>query len=216
MQNDQEIVVIANNAVEMKSAQVSLIGYFQNKLDQLNVDLSEADQNIEIAKKRKWKVLPFQNLKRKFEKDFSFYEKIKAALDAGYVIIPNLNEVDVFAIRTTRKNPKGNVSSGGASYVQPPMEQESNTPSLGDGRYVNANTINEQWTKEEKLSNGAVFKKQMMTAIEFDDVNFPFKFVKPEIMERTAEAKESFRWSVAQSGAIGAKVRILPGQHDHR
>lgn len=114
----------------------------------------------------------------------------KAALESGYVIIPNFNEIDVFAIRTTRKRPKGNTSEGGENWVQKPNEQQSNTPELGEGRYVNADTINEEWTTQKKLSDGRVVDKTMSTAIAFDAIDFPFKFIKPEIMERTAEAME--------------------------
>jgi hypothetical protein len=183
-----EMIVVASNPKQMQEAQAKLITHFKQKTAKLKVEWDEAEKNVELARTRKWKVAPFERLLTKAKRDVEFYEKITAALEAGFVIIPNLEELDIFAIRTTRKTPRANKAHGGENWVQAPDEQVSNRPALGEGRYVNADTINKEMTVTKQLKDGNVMKQRVAIAKEFDDVDFPFHFVKPEILEKTSQA----------------------------
>jgi hypothetical protein len=185
----KDIVVVASNPQQMQSAQANLVKHFGDKLKCLNDELVEAQDNVKIAKARKWKTGPFQTQADKIQKNIDFYTKIKAALDAGYVIIPNFDDLDIFAIRTTRKKPKANIAKGGPNWVQPPESQKSNRPVLGEGRYVNADTINHVWTADiTKVGATQKEYRRMATAMAFDSIDFPFHLAKPQILNSTAEA----------------------------
>jgi hypothetical protein len=186
---EKDIVVIASNPEQMQTAQSNLVKHFATKIGALKIELKEANENLRIAKERKWKKGPFESQVEKVSQSIKFYEKIKVALEAGYVIIPNLEDLDIFAIRTTRKNPKANVASGGAGWVEPPNVQVTNRPALGEGRYVNADTINQNWTQEiTKAGDTQKSFRRMSKAIKFDNVEFPFHLAKPQILNSTSEA----------------------------
>lgn len=185
----RDVVVVASNPQQMQVAQQNLIDNFSAKLGTLRAELKDAEENVRIAKERKWKRGPFETQVNKIADRIIFYEKVKGALEAGYVIIPNFEDLDIFAIRTTRKKPKGNVASGGSGWVQTPDRQVSNRPALGDGRYVNADTINKVWTAETTPAGAAQRTfRQMATAVGFDSIEFPFHLAKPQILESTAKA----------------------------
>lgn len=186
-----DIVVVASNPQQMQAAQSELVKHFDAKLEALKADLVEAESNLAIAKARKWKTGPWSGQLKKISDNVNFYTKIKAALEAGYVIIPNLEDLDIFAIRTKKFRPKKNVAKGGNSWVQRPDAQQSDKPALGDGRYVNADTINSTWTETTKQSDGTTYQRMMSKAIAFDDVDFPFKLVKPQILEDTSKAMKA-------------------------
>lgn len=188
----KDIVVIASNPQQMQVAQQNLIKHFATKLSGLEAELSEAKENLSIAKTRKWKQGPFESAVTKLKKNIEFYEKIKAALEAGYVIIPNIEDLDIFAIRTTRYSPKANRSSGGPSWVQPPERQNSNKPALGEGRYVNADTINRTWAQDVTPAGATQKQVRMMSEAQFfDTIDFPFHLAKPQILNSTAEAMKA-------------------------
>lgn len=186
---DKSIVVVASNPQQMQKAQQDLIDHFEAKLKVLGTELAEAQENLRIAKERKWKRGPFERQVDKVQDSIKFYEKIKAALEAGYVIIPNIEDLDIFAIRTTRKKPRENISSGGSGWVQPPDRQVTSRPALGEGRYVNADTVNTTWAQDiTKAGDTQRSYKMMSKAVSFDNIEFPFHLAKPQILKSTAEA----------------------------
>ena len=185
-----EIVVVASNPEQMQIAQASLISHFKGKLEQLGADLTEAQTNLNLAKSSKWKTKPFARIVTNLENEAAFYAKVIAALEAGYVIVPNFSELDVFAIRTIKRRPKRKIARGGDGWVNPPEAQTSESPMLGGGRYVDADTENEIRTDSRQLKDGSFVNTKVATASAFQRVDFPFRFAKPEILERTADAMQ--------------------------
>lgn len=127
-----ETFLVARTQVEMASAQDKLIKWAEHHLAKKKVELADAELNLAQAKKSKWKTEPFRRLVEVANKKVVYYEKIKAALDEGYAIIPDLG-VDLFAIRTTRKSAKRNDTT--QSWGRP-SDQQTNSPPLEEGRYV--------------------------------------------------------------------------------
>lgn len=202
-----DIIVVANNAQEMQVAQASLVSNFGQKVDRLLAERDDAIKNVEAAQKNKWKVQPFRNVLNRIEKEVRFYEKIKAALEAGYVIVPNFDEIDIFAIRTTKKNVDQNITEGTQYGVRKPDQQESNNPALGAGTYVNADAVFKNYAKTVQFQDGSRREIQMSKAVEFDDVDFPFRLTKPQVLERTSEAMQKL---------IFDDIGILPNRNIKR
>lgn len=179
-----KLVVFAQNRVEMMEAQTQSVGWAFNKLNEIREELAEAEMNLEVAKTRKWKITGWQNVVRRIKKRVEYYEKIHAALSAGYVIVPNF-PIDVFAIRTRRNHPVKHYNMSTSSWGdQVDRTQKSEVLALGEGEHVDSIPIVRANVSTEASGN----KQYQWYADEFKDVDFPIKTVKPTILEETDKA----------------------------
>lgn len=194
MSNDPEdVTVIAATPKEMDASQKTLITWAEKKLTAQQADVAEAEVNWKLAKKRKWKAAPFESIVHKAKKRFIFYEKVLAALKAGYCIVPNM-DIQVFAVRTTRKKPKENLASRSGrtgEYIPEPWvkNQDSNRPPVGEGKYVDVEAFIKEDKSTHKNEKGEDRTTITQWASNFDEeIDFPFKMAKPQILNATGEA----------------------------
>jgi len=186
----EEVFVAARTVQEMNIAQVALVKWADKKIAKLKEEKKAADVNLELAKTRKWATDPFKRISALAQKKTEFYEKVKAALEAGYTIIPNM-PMDIFAVRTTRKSPKEHRNSiatqfNGRAWVK---DQETNHPPLGEGKYVSNRALEEANTWERKDKEGKIIPMETRWAEEFqEEIDFPFKLAKPVVLNATAQA----------------------------
>ncbi len=190
-EDEENIFVAARTVQEMAVAQTKLVGWADKKMSKMKAEIQAAEANLEIAKKRKWATEPFKKVVAVATRKYEFYEKAKAALEAGYTIIPDM-PFDVFAVRTSKKNPKRNDSGatsiqyGGQAWVK---DQETNNPALGEGKFVRPKAIEGSHEWEGKNKDGSAVRMQKRWATEFmDDIDFPFKFAKPVVLNAAAQA----------------------------
>lgn len=207
---EKNIVVVASNPKQMQVAQANLISWAEGKATQVRERLKEVQENLTIAVKNKWRTATLKRVASDLTKEIEFHDKVETALRNGYVIIPNFEDIDVFAIRTTRKRPKPTTVSNtdwGRSAVPMPREQESNRPAVGEGRYVDADSKNriQRWEKTDK--NNTTTKMVSATPSEFRNVDFPFQLAKPQILEKTAEAMKLL---------VFDDIGIIPGRRKAR
>lgn len=183
------MVVIARTAEEMGEAQKKLVSWADQNITALSVRLKEAETNLEFYKKKKWRTEPLKSAVRVATQDVEKWVKVKAALEAGYVIIPNMPDqaFDVFAIRTTAKNPRLNETTTRWSVD----DQKTNSPPLGEGKYVSpvATEASEQVVLKHEKDKAPVYGTSRW-AESFRDIDFPFRLAKPQILEDTAKAME--------------------------
>lgn len=189
-EEEDEVFVAARTVQEMSAAQAKLIKWAEQKMAKMKAEVEAAQTNLEIAKKRKWATEPFKRVVAAATKKFQFYEKTKAALDAGYTIIPDM-PMDVFAVRTTKKNPSRNANSrnvqhGGQAWIE---DQTTNNPALGEGKFVRPKAVEQARRWENKLSDSSANAMETRWAVEFmDDIDFPFRLAKPTVLNATAQA----------------------------
>lgn len=179
----EELTVIARNSEEMLAAQGQLTSWAANQVSEAAKELELFQENFDIAKRNKWRTVGLQAALNVARKKYQFYEKMKVAVESGYVIVPNF-PIDVFAIRTTRELPKeGATSNRWDSHIQ-----RSELPALGEGEYVSDRPTQseESWTEKDK--EGHDITKWRFTASEFRDVDFPIRAVKPQIMDEVGKA----------------------------
>lgn len=176
-----DIVVLARNPQQMQDAQKALIAWCERKLREMKADAKDLQTNYEIAVKQKWRSGVLKRHAEKAAKKVIFYSKIKAALEAGYCIIPNF-PVDIFAIRTTKNNPKRKESAWGTH------QQESNNPPIGEGKFVNATPVTRTKSINVQKSDGSVGTEVRRYAADFQDIDFPFVTAKPQILQAAAKA----------------------------
>jgi hypothetical protein len=181
-----DLFVFARNPQEMGQEQARMVAWATKRLELKKEEVDEAKANLAIAKKRKWKTSTFQAIVSKAEKKYEFYEKMKKALEEGYYIIPDM-DVQLFAVRTTRKNPKRNDHYGNWGT---PKDQESSRPPAGEGRYVDvqAFTDSKDQLVKHDVGKNPEYRRQTW-ATEFDEeVDFPFKMAKPSVLNAAAAA----------------------------
>ena len=99
-----DLELTATTPVEMQQAQAALIEWCGRKIAAMKHDAAELAENLAIAIRNKWKSSTLKRHADLAVKRVTFYEKIKAALEAGYCIVPHF-PVTIFAIRTGRDTP---------------------------------------------------------------------------------------------------------------
>src|SRR3990167_1438431 len=127
-----ELMLIAKSPSEMEEAQKNLLNWVSEKIIVMSADLRDAKQNLALAKENKWRTVGWYARVVKAHDQVGFYEKIKAAVQAGYYIVPPF-PVNLIAIRTDRETPvryqaeyKHNLNS----------TQTAESLPVGEGKYV--------------------------------------------------------------------------------
>ncbi len=177
-----DFTVIATTPAGMIEAQKSLIDWADRKIATIRTESAEAVEQLAIAVQRKWKTDAWRRQVAKYERRIEFYEKIKAALNAGYYIVPPF-PIDVFAIRTDRAKPKGMDSTYRDNH-----DQDAKILAIGEGRYVDPKPVCESYVDEVTGSDGKSRDVTRYFATEFADVDFPFKLARSEIRDATNAA----------------------------
>lgn len=183
----------ATNSEQMAKAQGGLTVWCESRLTQARMDRMELERAAEHARTHKWatKTLDYQVTKAlKLE---LYYEKVLAALEKGFVLVPAF-PIDVFAIRTMRLAPKPN-----HTYVKEGYDAHSNNAvhaemaPVGQGEYVaDEASRTQQYHADvtEKQSDGGSIVKSIyhFENEEFQDITFPMIACKPEVMNAAARA----------------------------
>jgi hypothetical protein len=177
-----DFTVIATTPAGMIEAQQSLIVWADRKIETIRAESREAIEQLEIAVQRKWKTDAWRRQVAKYERRIEFYEKIKAALNAGYYIVPPF-PIDVFAIRTKRLDPKRMDSTHRDNH-----DQDAQILALGEGRYVDPKPVRDSYVDQVTGSDGKPRSITQYFATEFADVDFPFKLARSEIRDATNAA----------------------------
>lgn len=174
------------NPLDMKSEQSRLSKWFEQKADIIRHDADELKKTLDAAYEQGFRLAPSIERQHKIAlKRVDFYEKCKAAIDAGYALVPNF-PVQAFAIRTTKKSPTAQPSK----WPNDTRQQESNAPKLGEGSYYDAVPIsNYKTTRNEKNYQGEFEPVDYFHATDFDpEIEFPISVAKPAIMSATSQA----------------------------
>lgn len=182
-----DFTVIAKSPAEMAAAQRSLILWAARKIQFQKREIVEAEEQLRIAKERKWDTAAWRKEVTKRENQANYFRKIKAALEAGYYIVPPF-PIDLFAIRTDRKKPQHMTSESRDNHDQPAAVLP-----IGEGRYVDPKPVRESYVEVEKrkdYASGQMVDKQITyyEATAFEDVSFPFKLARAEIKEASIKA----------------------------
>ncbi len=185
----EDVVVLARTPQEMQVAQQGLVAWAEQRLSRLHAALAECEENLAIAKKRKWKQDGWARQIKKAQARVVFYEKVKAALEAGYCIMPDL-PVQLLAIRTDRRKPNSKVKSSRWQHPEDDLPKiKPRALPTGEGRYVDPTPFVERWHREEPDKDGRMVRTNFASAVDFDEeLDFPMRLVKPQILDDTGRA----------------------------
>lgn len=177
-----DFTVIANSPKEMEAAQRSIILWAARKIQMVKNEIEVAREQFKLHQENHWGTAGWRSQIMKHERRAEFYRKIKAALEAGYYIVPPF-PIDVFAIRTKRAGPKPLDSTYRDNHDQLPEVLP-----IGEGRYVAPKPERSNYTVDEKQRDGTTRAIKHYYATEFQDVDFPFKLARAEIRTATDKA----------------------------
>ena len=171
--------LVALTPQDVAPAQANLAVWCRQKLATLGSELREQRQCLRQAKASKWNTKSWSGQISRTKARMIYYAKIKAAVEAGYLIVPNF-DIDVFAVKTRR--------------VIPPFGDDLTTaqPDLsphGSGDYVDdvvfSRTETRKWTDaDQKLRSRDV---DVPTGYDFEP-DIPLRGVKPIILDATQRA----------------------------
>lgn len=211
VEQPMDFTVVATNPEEMQYAQRSLILWSARKIQATREELKEAETELEIATKSKWRTHAWKIRVARLKPKIEFYKKIKTALEAGYYIIPPF-PIDIFAIRTNLEKPNSKFG-----YIDSTLSRQSaieNIPTCetGDGEYVSSKSLttqsklmDQEYDKESGKLTGGNYYHFPKT---FDPVDFPFKIAKSVVMSETAKAMALKVFD--QVGIMGGQSGFIP------
>jgi len=195
-----DLVVVARNPLEMAQAQDSLLQWAEGKIGKCELELMSIRQNMAVARERKWRLQGWRNQERMARLRLQCFQKVRAAIKAGYCLVPNF-PVDVIAIRTSAERPNDPNTTRWRGEVA--HHQQTPEP-IGVGRYVSPNPTARGVVAYRKNSEGENVPEQRYTADEFQGLDLPpFAFVRPEVVTSIEKAL---------SLNIFDRIGILPGR----
>jgi hypothetical protein len=168
--------LVALTQQDVAPAQMNLVAWCRGKLEALGLELREHRQNLRHAQQAKWATKPWTSQISKTKARMVYYAKIMAAVNAGYLIIPNF-DLDVFAVRTTRRTP---AQKWDRTRAQPDLAPH------GRGEYVDDIVFSDTVTTPA-TQNSREHSKELPTRFDYVP-DIPLRGVKPIILDATRRA----------------------------
>jgi len=193
---ESTVHLAARNSGEIEAAKQYMVAWFTRKVGEITEELTIADAAAKYAKEHKWNHAALDGQASRIRKRLGFYEKVLAAIQAGYTIIPDI-PIDLFAIRVKRETPNSEMVTVRATtdwekrqnYL--PAEEDSQRLPVGEGRYENPTHSSrsvERHTEREVIDGKETALIKKVWAIAFDEMEFPIIAAHPAIMNATQEA----------------------------
>jgi hypothetical protein len=185
--------VVALTQDQMAAAQATLVAWCDERIAEAETEAREMNDIGFVAKERGFSANSAAVRERKAKARMVFYGKVRLAIEAGYVIVPNF-PVNIFAIRTNRKAPSGEMTRDSYGH-RDHFEQGAPGLPVGDGRNVSNVAIADRTTDRVPVKPGSTEMETEYIAwpVDFDDrfeLGMPVHLVRPQILESTSEAME--------------------------
>lgn len=178
---------VANDPAELADLQNSLTPWAKAKLEEVRLEHSELSQAIEHAKKCKWNWRAMGNAAASAISRITFYEKVVAALEAGYMLFPPVPNADVIALRCPSSQLINKFVEQNANWSSPSQTVTNEPLPAGKGTYLNPVT---HWKtiRKWKDDKGKEIKEWM--ALQLGKPEFPLLMAKPQVVEAVNAAME--------------------------
>lgn len=186
-QRGSELEVTAFTPEEMKHANEALILWCERKIASMKAEAKDLFDAFTQAVEKKWKSSTLKRHSELATKRVTFYEKLKAALEQGFYIVPNF-PVDLFAIRTDREKPFRKLQIGSYKASAWPFQQPPALLPVGEGENKTVNPLVSCDVETIMDDKGNTKTKYYEEATGWGEIDFPIKMAKPQIMEATGRA----------------------------
>jgi hypothetical protein len=219
MAQPDNLSLVALSAAEMPVAQAQLVDWCQRKVAALEQEFKELEEHHLIAQSNGWKLTSLTAALNRTKRRIDYYQKIRTAVDAGFVIVPNF-PVNVLAVRVGERSQKPKRSqTAHSSWGASQFRADPQMLPAGEGRYVD-DTLNAlDLSRTEPDGKGGTKQITEYQSDTYDaDIDFPFTEVKPVVMgavERAMALRVFDSIGIVQNQAPGDPIFV--GQiHDPR
>lgn len=186
VQPPEHKMLVALSPQEVPAAQQQLKAWCEQKIASLVEQAKELCESIAIAEKQRWQRSTLKKHLKLNEDEQTYYRKILAAVEEGYLIVPNF-DVEIMAVRVS----EGAVPPESRARWRPTGLQRADPELLpvGEGEYVNpAPVAVRRSVPEPNEQNPKNRESYYFNTDEFRDMQFPVVGVKPIILDATALA----------------------------
>ena len=186
VEKPQESFLAITKPAEVGQMQASMLCWCQGKLAASRNEYDEASEALEQARKHKWAIKRLRNMVNRQRKRVQFYEKVVAALEEGYQLVPTTSDCEVFAVRTPDRDvayPRRQEEVG--RWGRPSLFIGPEILDVGEGEYASGE-ITTRGPFIRDIGEGKTEKYYVSN--DFADVEFPLAAAKPRLMEPTAKA----------------------------
>lgn len=206
----QETMLLALNPAELAGAHGQMREWATAMAKLMASQREELQEAMNVAARSGWDFATIERHKTIARKREDFYLKILAALDAGFMVVPNF-EMSTWVVRTRRVKPSGDMKENSYS-ISDWFPQESGRLPAGEGRYVarlatyRHDTVERADVKGEKKT----FHRSWPDGFD-EEPAFPIAFASPYVMERTAAAVDALVFDeigVSGDAAVGDPILL--------
>lgn len=209
-------VVVALSPDQLPAAQAHLVTWCNQQIGTLTAELQDLDEHRLLAVANGWKLrsIPAQIQRAKARR--RYYEKVKAALEAGYLVVPNM-PVDLLAVRVREGSAPAEGAFGSSTYRWNRFRTQPQVLPAGEGEYVDDEIG--RTSETSRIPDGKGGEKVETTyysAPSYDAPDFPIRFVKPVVLQATQQAMARRIFdeigTVRQDARIAGKDPIMVGR----
>ncbi len=176
-----DLVVIAANPQELVDAQNATIAEVQKKLIECTDDVAHGENLVNQCTEAGINGNSAKRLLARAKSRKLFLEKTISALEAGYVIMPNMPSRTI-AVRVKREKPSDKVVDSTYRAPDVPDVQAEILP-VGDGRYVSPQPFIER-NHDRDTVEGKTVTIHWAWATGFDEeLGLPIEFMKPTVIQ---------------------------------
>ena len=190
-----ETHLVATDPVEMKAAQGDLKAWLEQRLTILERDIREANAALNVARRNGWATVALASARTRAVDEETFYNKILAAVEAGYTMIPDF-PIQVFAVRRG-EDPKQEsqtftgVINASSTWLGHPIPPDCAPAGAGD--YRNPQPATWDQTRENNFATPENKEPRYYTTVErfthpAAPISFPTTTARSPIMRATAKA----------------------------
>lgn len=178
----EEQALVALTPAEMVPAQQHLLDWCGRKIATLKVEQKELEEHAHIARANGWKLSALTAALNRTARRITYYENMRVAVGEGFLMVPNM-PIDVLAVRVNREKPPETISNSSWGFEATP---QANLPA-GEGRYVDDQVVYRD-ESHTTMVNGKEQLVRRFVADDYDEVDLPFRGVKPVVLDATARA----------------------------
>jgi hypothetical protein len=179
----ENLPLVALTPGDMPEQQRKLADWCGRKIDSVQRELATFVALEDEAMAGGFKRASYTAAVNRTKKRIVYYEKIKAAVEAGYLIVPNM-PTRAFAVRVGRAKPSRREGWH-------PSAVDDAKPELlpaGEGRYVDDTVYTSSRSYTEQRDGKPVERVRFFATAFDDDVDFPLQGVMPEVLRATSRA----------------------------
>ncbi len=182
----ENLHLVALAPSDIPATQQAITNWCEEKIASLAVERSDFLDHARIAEKNEWQSKGLRAAAQRTQRTIEYYEKVKAAVAEGYLIVPNF-PVEVLAVRVSRRRPEHEVENqpGYLSNVKPDLS------GVGEGRNVSPRPTYQAvpYTRPDPQDPKKTEERYRYVTDEYGDVaGFPMLAVKPVVVAATARA----------------------------